>query len=147
MDTQDQGDTEMKGDNEMVAAVVIAEAYFPERVLLMVVESGLRGGSGTDTTTYARFGRPWDFSKASMRRRAYKRILEEEPLVLIGSVVCRDCRSMMQTHSPRVIPHEHTRRLREAGMHLQFVCSLYGLHRKRGKLQVHAHLRAATSWK
>ena len=69
-------------------------------------EKGLTGGSSIDLTTCDTDGRPWVLSLPDMRRRAYLRVRNEKPKVLIGSVMCRDVCSSMNMNWPRMSERE-----------------------------------------
>ena len=72
----------------MVSAMDVAEFYSPPRVAKMAAEMGLRAGWGMDLTTQDNDGRPWDFNILEMRNRAARKVLEDKPLLLIGSPMC-----------------------------------------------------------
>ena len=58
--------------------------------MLVAVKAGLIGGSSMDVTPYGKDGKVWSFSNVEMRRRAYQGMLDEDPLVHIGRVMCGD---------------------------------------------------------
>ena len=70
-------------------AVDVTEIYSPPRIAPIAARRGLVAGSSMDlTVTNPASGKPWDFSKADMRRRAKLKIKKEEPYVLITSPMC-----------------------------------------------------------
>lgn len=129
-----------------IGSADVAEVYSRERVVPVAVRNCLKGGSSIGLTTYDRDGRPWGLSKHEMRRRAYKRVVDKDPELLIGSVMCRDFSSIMNINWPRMSPAERERRLAEARIHLNFVCSLYRLQHRRGTYYLHEHPQSASSW-
>ena len=62
--------------------VDITEVYSPERVNEVARRWGLRPGSSMDLTN------GYDFTKASDRKRAWDKIKEEDPFLLVGSPPC-----------------------------------------------------------
>ena len=63
----------------------VAEVYSPPRVTQMARKMGLRACWSLDLTTTDADGRAWDFNSLEMRNRATRRVLQDRPLLLIGS--------------------------------------------------------------
>ena len=111
----------MPGDNaERVAAAYAGDAHSPENVVPAAMKAGSAGGSSVCITTHDTDGRAWGSSRVDTRRRAYRHILEGYPRVIARSVMCRGVRSMVHANYPRMSAHDKSRRLQEAGGHLEF---------------------------
>ena len=66
----------------ILKGVDITEVFSPERVTKIASEHGLKAGLSMDLRT------GWDFRRKEDRRKAKKYILEEKPVLVIGSPVC-----------------------------------------------------------
>ena len=111
----------------------------PESPLLQRDE-GLTAGTSFDITT------GWDLSDPEVQRRCRAKIVEEKPNLLIASVMCRDWSQIMNINWERMGIDEKTKRMNEAKMHLDFVCSLLRLQHDQGGYFVHEHPQGAGSW-
>lgn len=112
MDVQDlirHWDAQAGNGDGGIGAVDVAEAYSPERVVTMARRMGMTTGSSMDITTCDTDGRPWDFSQAEMRRRARARLVKEDPVVLICSVMCTNFSTLMNLNWPRMSIQERER--------------------------------------
>ena len=73
-------------DREILAAAIlgvdITEIYFPERVAKVAATFYLRAGSLFDLTN------EWEFNIAEHRRKAWSKIRDKSPYMLIGSPPC-----------------------------------------------------------
>ena len=103
----------------------VSDIYSPPRVAVKAAEMGLRAGWSLDLTTRDQDGKRWDFSKASIRKRAITKIKRAKPLVIIGSPMCTDWCTMMNFNWDRMKPEEKERRLKEARGHLRFCIRIY----------------------
>ena len=81
-----------------------------------------------------------------MRRECEETIEREDPLLLVGSVMCRDFCQMMRINWPRMSPVEQELRMSQARSHLQFVCKRYKKRSLKGRYYLHEHPQQATSW-
>ena len=137
-------------DRRIIASAIlgvdITEVYSPERVNEVARKHGLRPGSSMDLTN------GWDFTKAEDRRRAWKKIKEEDPYLVIGSPPCT-LFSLLQelniNNNKNKIGwmEEFHRRKLEAIEHIDFCCLLYRYQLKRGKHFLHEHPWTARSWR
>ena len=73
---------------QVVMGVDVTEVYSPERVTAMAQRMGMKGGWAFDLTTADEDGRPWNLSDPVMQKKAMKKIIEDDPFVLIGSPPC-----------------------------------------------------------
>jgi hypothetical protein len=70
---------------------VVSEIYSPPRVLAVAKlcpSYGILPGFALDLTTNDHDGRCWNFDEDEMRKRAWAKIEEEQPMLLIGSPMC-----------------------------------------------------------
>ena len=68
----------------------IAEVYSPDRLTIVAKTHGLHAGWAMGITTTDEHGRPWDFDCAHMRNLATRKVLEDKPMLLIGSPMCTE---------------------------------------------------------
>ena len=71
---------------------VVSEIYSPPRVTAatkLLPELKCLPGLALDLTTTDSEGRPWDFDDQETRERARRKVVEERPMLLIGSPMCR----------------------------------------------------------
>lgn len=124
----------------------VAEVYSPPRVTGMAERLGMRAGWSLDLATRDEEGNSWDFNKAEMKNKAARKLISDEPYVLIGSPPCTDWSSLMNLNWPRMTPEEVERRNKEARVHLEFCMKLYKIQHDHGRYFLHEHLDAARSW-
>ena len=105
--------------------VDVAEVYSPPRVTVEASKFGLKPGSAMDLRT------GYDFTKKEDRDRAWRKLEEEKPKLLVGSPECKMF-SVLQNLSPWTV--EKAKKFREAKMHLKFVCELYREQIRCGRL-------------
>ena len=122
---------------------MISELYFPPRItdaaaLLHKLE--ITPGFAVDRTN------DWDFNEKSRRDEAVRRVKEEEPQLLVGSLPCTAyCQLQLIYHhkrDPAVVAWETAR----ADVHLAFCAKLYEEQHRHGRYILHEHLAGATSW-
>ena len=69
-------------DRKILATAIlggdVTEGYSPERVAKVAAKFGLRAGSSFDLTN------GWDFNIAEHRRKAWSKVKDESPYLLIG---------------------------------------------------------------
>lgn len=122
-----------------VGHVDVSEVFSLPRVAAMATNMGLQAGTSMDITTTDDNGEPWNFSIKRMRDKAEARVKTEKPLLLVGSPVCTMFSQLMNVDKAKMDPLEYQARLREARIHLQFVCKLYQLQHDAGR---YFHTRA-----
>ena len=74
-----------------------------------------------DFTTVDEHGRPWDFSKEEMQKKALRKFKEEQPALIVGSPMCT-AHSPWQRISRVKNPVAWKRKKKESRRHLEFVC-------------------------
>lgn len=129
----DTGYHDDRPQDEDLLAVDVSEVYSQPRIAKEAPRFGLRPGSSLDVRTCDHDGLPWDFSEPMMRERARKNIRDEDPHVLIGSVMCTQFSQMMRVNWSRVTAEARERRMADARAHLAFVCELYHDQWKRNR--------------
>ena len=127
---------------------VVSEVYSPPRMAqaaATLAKLRIEPGLSLDITTCDEFGRPWDFSKRSMRDKAMRRLKYQEPTLLVGSPMCT-AHSSWQHINKHANPVAYDRKLREARQHLEFVCELYDMQLGKERMFLHEHPGQASSW-
>ena len=131
------------------ASRTVSEMYSPPRVTRaakMQPSLGILPGFALDLNTCDHRGMPWDFDNEDQRKAAWAKVLEEKPMLIIGTPMCtvfsaiRNLSNMKR--DPRVVAAE----MRRAIKHLTFCCDLYRHQVQEGRFFLHEHPQAATSW-
>ena len=125
----------------------VADIYSPERVITMAKRYGLNAAWALDLITIVETGRAWDFDCIHMKNKATRKLLEDKPMLLIGSPMCTEfCSWMYINHlkMPKKVVHE---RMRKARAHSEFCTTLYAIQINQGRYVLHEHLLGASSWK
>ena len=130
----------------LLAKIEVAEIYSPPRVIAMAQKMGLRSGWALDITTTDVDGRAWDFNQLEMRNRAIRKVLKDEPLLLIGSPMCTAFSQLNNINYVRMPREEVEQRIMYGRKHLEFCTKLYELQWKAGRYFVHEHPASASSW-
>ena len=148
---QIEDDLRMNGKGDLMSFMMmkradVAEVYSPERVVKVAREEGLRAGFSLDITNTDERGVPWDFTKVERRNAAIRRILEEEPLFVIGSPLCTEWSIMQNANKHKWTQEERDKRLNEARVHLEFMCKIYLIRAKNNRYFIHEHPASASSW-
>ena len=143
-DHEERAEKRLRGD---IGAVDVTEISSPPRTTTTAKRMGLTTGSSMDITTYDVDGRPWDFNEVEMRNRAFRRVMEEKPLVLITGTMCTNWSIAMNSDWGRLGAYERKKRLNNIKIHLGFVCTLHLLQHREGRYFIHEHPRSATSWR
>jgi hypothetical protein len=127
----------------------VAEIYSAPRVtktIKMMPSCEVLPGFALDLTTHDTDGRAWNFDEAEMRQRARKRQDTEKPMFLIGSPPCTAYSPLQALSANRRDPEEVKRDQIRAGIHMEFVTSLYREQVLAGRYFLHGHPLCATSW-
>lgn len=130
----------------VTAGMDVAEFYSPPRVIQLAQDMGLRAGWSLDFTTNDEDGRAWNFNDAEMRHRAARKVLEDKPLLLIGSPTCTVFSTMNFINHSRMSTEEVEARYAYARRHLEFSTRLYKMQMDAGRYFLHGHRHAAISW-
>ena len=128
--------------------VDISEVYSPERVVEAAKSMGLKGGISMDITTHDPRGRPWDFDLLEMRNQAIRHIMEEKPLLLIGSPMCTMFSQLQSMNWGKSSERDAVmyQDWKKAVRHMEFVSKLYKIQLEGGRYFLHEHPRSASSW-
>eukprot|EP00973_Karenia_brevis_P053051 7375893-Karenia_brevis.AAC.1 len=102
-------DKQMLRDLKQLFSVDVAEVFSPKRVTEFARDYGLSPGWSLDLTTYDENGKPWDFTDANMRNKAVRRLIEDKPLLLIGSPPCTYFSQLMNINWSRMNAEEARR--------------------------------------
>ena len=124
----------------------VAEVYSPPRVVAMANRMGLRGGWSLDFIATDVDGLPWDFNSVKMRNRTVRKLIEDKPLVVIGSPMCIAYITMNRVNYCKMPKEEVAARLAYARRHLEFCVKLYEIQWRNGRYFLHEHPEGAGSW-
>ena len=128
---------------------IVAEVHSPPRVTAatkLLPELEIIPGFALDLTTADTDGKVWDFDDKVMRDRALRRVEEERPMLLIGSLMCTTFytwqRINEKNRSPVVVAAEKKRAIQ----HLEICVQLYRAQAAGGRYFLHEHPAYASSW-
>ena len=100
----------------------------------------IKGLGAFDLRTCRPDGKPWDFTKRSHRKLAYRTVKDTNPDWLVGSPPCTPfCTWNTGINKNKGDPAKREARLAEGRAHLRFVIPLYHLQLQRGKHFLHEH--------
>ena len=124
----------------------LAEIYSPPRVVKEANGMGMRDGFSLDLAAPDPDGYISDFSKHKCRRRAFAKIRECRPYMIIGSPECTPNSNIQNLNMKTPEGKEKIERAREDGTkHLEFCCKIYMLQIEAGRYFIHEHPFTATS--
>ena len=137
-------------ENRAARRRLVAEMYSPPRVtraISAMPSSGLLAGFALDVTCIdPDDGLPWDFDNPAKRAKAEAKIDAEQPMVLIGSVMCTAFCLWQKLNALKRDPELVRRELVKARLHLDFMMRMYRKQHEAGRLFLHEHPKYATSW-
>ena len=87
-------------------AMDVAEIFSPKRVNEFANACKLQEGWSFDLTTTDEEGAPWNFNDPNMRNKAARRVLQDKPMLLIGSPPCTYFSQLMRFNWSRMDPDE-----------------------------------------
>ena len=90
----------------LIAKMEVAEVYSPSSVTDMARQMGLRAGWALDISTHDVDGREWDFNQLEMRNRAIRKILQDKPILLVGSPMCTAFSALNNINYCKMHPEE-----------------------------------------
>ena len=129
-----------------LCGVDITEVISPVRVAEAAAKMGLTPGTSFDLTN------GWNFELEDHRRRAWKQIKEEDPLVVIGSPPCtlfsipyNLCINQNEQNPEWMAKYRAA--LAAAEKHVVFCCAIYRYQLRRGRRFLHEHPWSPRSWK
>lgn len=124
----------------------VVEVYSPPRITQMARRMGLKAGWSLDLTTCDSDGKAWDFNDTTMRNRAIRKVVNDEPLLLVGSPMCTAFSAMNNINYSKMSREEVEHRMNYGRKHVKFCAQLYALQWKAGRYFLHEHPECATSW-
>ena len=130
----------------MVRQMQVSEVYSPPKVVEMANKMGLRGGWSLDLTTQDENGRPWGFNNSTMRNKAIRKLSIDQPLVLIGSLMCIEYSAINRLNHCKMSKEEVETRMAYARKHLEFCVKFYEIQWRNGRYFLHEHPAEAGSW-
>ena len=110
-------------------------------------EEGMKARLAFDLTMTRADGQAWDFSLKAMRDEATKILLEEEPLMLVGSPPCTMWSILQNGNRWRYSDAEWQQKLDDAHVHIDLCLKVFELQRRAGRFFLYEHPRTATSSK
>ena len=150
MTGQRKSNTEQKFDRDMMELLITnmqaAEVYSPPRVAAMARTMGLKAGWSLDLATQDHDGRPWNFNALEMRNRAVRKIIEDQPWILIGSPMCTAFSDMNRINYSRMPKEGVAARMAYGRSHLELCAKLYAIQWEAGRYFLHEHPAEASSW-
>ena len=130
----------------VVKQMQVSEVYSPPRVMEMANKKGLRGGWSWDFTTSDENGRPWDSNDKTMRNQAIRKLIKDQPLVLIGSPTCTEYSAINRINHCRMTKEEVEGRMAYVRKQLEFCITVYEIQWRNGNYFLHDNLVEAGSW-
>ena len=132
MNLDDTDDMTLSGLNEIdrkilasvILGVDITEVFSPERVAQVARRFGLTSGSSMDLTN------GWDFNREDHRRKAWEKVKEESPVLLIRSPPCtyfsvlQELNKAVHGDKPGWMDKFEIEKVNAIG-HIKFCCSIY----------------------
>ena len=112
----------------------------------MARKIGLRAGWSLDLITTDVDGRAWDFNSVEMWNRAARRVLQDRPLLLIGSPMCTVYSTMNDVNHARMSEEDVGARSRYARKHVEFSVNLNEMQVDAGRDFLHEHPHRASPW-
>ena len=81
------------------------------------------------------------------RNQAFRKIVAEEPFLLIRAHPCANWRPTSNASWSRKTQREKDHELHRARVHMQFVCRLYKLQHDEGRYFLHEHCQSELPWR
>ena len=131
------------------ARAVLSEIYSPPRVTAMAKmcpSYGILPGFALDLTTFDVDGRRWDFDDPDMQERAWAKIKQEKPLIIVGSPMCTAFSAWQNINNLKRSEVTVKAEMKRALAHLKFCLEIYEFQHKNGRYFLHEHPASASSW-
>ena len=126
----------------------IAEIYSPPRVTALAHRFKLNPGFALDlTVSDPEDGLDWNFDVKSIREKALRKLKVEQPMLLIGSPMCKAFSVLQGLNRKRMGEEKFHRMLEHARIHLRFCMELYAEQARCGRYYLHEHPKSASSWR
>ena len=125
----------------------LAEIYSLPSVVKEANSMGMRGGFSFYFTAPDSDGYIWDFSKHECRQKAFAKIREGRPYMIIGSPGFTPFSTIQSLKMRMPVGKEKVEQAREERTnHLEFCCKIYMLQVEAGRYCIHEHPLTAASW-
>ena len=137
-----------RGERSQAVRAVVSEIYSPPQVSAVAKLSlsyGIIPGFALDLTTNDSDGRCWDLDEEEMRRGAWAKIEEEQPMLLIGSPMCTAFSAWQHINNSKRDPGVASNEFARGLSHLKFCCELYEYQVAHGRHVLHDHPAQSTS--
>ena len=137
-------------DRKKQLKALVSELYSPPRVTnaaKLLPSLKAMPGYAFDLTTSDENGVPWDFDIPERRAEAKRRILEQRPVLLVGSPMCTAFSTWQHLNATKGDPVKIKEAYTRAMVHLQFSCEMYEIQVSGGRYFLHEHPDKAMSWK
>ena len=117
---------------------MVSEIYSRPRVALEATNFGFERGFSMDLREVdPDDGQPWDFTVHEKREKARRRLMEEEPILLVGCPPCSSFSRLQQLSWHKRPPEDYEAMVQEGLTHHRFVYELYELQRSGGRYFLH----------
>ena len=130
---------------------MVAEIYSPPRVTkaaLLLLDYNMVPGFAHNLATCDDEENPRYFDEAKQRAKAWKKVIDEEPALVVGSPMCTVYSAWQNINNlkrdPDVVARERARV--RAGVNLALICQMYLYQIKNGRYFLHEHPAGASSW-
>ena len=120
--------------------VDVSEVYSPPRMVEEAQRQHLRGGTSFDILT------GWDLTDEKARARMWKKLVEEEPWLIVLSPPCTAFSILQGWNFPRMKKKKVVQMIQLGLEHLGLVCEIIKWQVSRGGYVVFEHPRGARSW-
>ena len=130
----------------MLERMEVAEVYSPPRITTMARKMGLRAGWSLDLSTCDEHGGPWDFNQKEMRNAAVRKLIQDKPVLLIGSPMCGSFSAMNNFNYIKMTEEERNQKINYGRELLEFCIKMYELQWREGRYFLHEHPETASSW-
>ena len=124
----------------ILRGVDITETYSPDHVATTCRRFGLTPGSSMDLAT------GYDFSKPADRRRAWNKVMTEEPYILIGGLPHTLLSQLRKIDVAKYESDPAYNLIEQVKQHIRFCCVLYRIQLSKGRIFLHEHPRLVASW-
>ena len=118
----------------------VSEVYSQPRVTKAAVQAGMREGGAFDLLT------GYDFNLAADRRKCMKKLVEEDPDLLVLSPPCRAFCQIQNLNYPRMGRQKAIAIISEGLGHLEFSMKLFEWQVRRGKVALFEHPDLSKAW-
>ena len=116
----------------------VSEVFCPPRFTAMAHRYGLTPGLAFDLRS------GWDLDDPQAQKAVWEHLRTERPLLVVGSP---ECKAFSALHNLNPDSPKYRATLEAGRRHLEFVSRVYEYQSEQGRLFLHEHPLAATSWR